>query len=104
MAYSPDVQLKLTHLEQDMLRPDARLSYAPVMSGTASVPFYPRYQDTASAPWLPTAAPPPFTTPLEQHALSREDDRRHVCDTCGKAFNRPSSLAIHINTHTGAKR
>ncbi|KAJ6596171.1 hypothetical protein DFH09DRAFT_1407102 [Mycena vulgaris] len=28
--------------------------------------------------------------------------RKHVCGTCGKRFNRPSSLRIHANTHTGA--
>ncbi|KAJ7617780.1 hypothetical protein FB45DRAFT_214623 [Roridomyces roridus] len=28
--------------------------------------------------------------------------RKHVCHTCGKRFNRPSSLKIHVNTHTGA--
>ncbi|KAH8115571.1 hypothetical protein DFH11DRAFT_1725807 [Phellopilus nigrolimitatus] len=38
-----------------------------------------------------------------------EDDngrekRRHPCPQCGKRFNRPSSLKIHLNTHTGAKR
>ncbi|KAH8115573.1 hypothetical protein DFH11DRAFT_1725808 [Phellopilus nigrolimitatus] len=37
-----------------------------------------------------------------------EDDfgtekRRHSCSQCGKRFNRPSSLKIHLNTHTGAK-
>ncbi|KAJ7500076.1 hypothetical protein FB451DRAFT_976144, partial [Mycena latifolia] len=26
---------------------------------------------------------------------------KHVCHTCGKRFNRPSSLRIHANTHTG---
>lgn len=30
--------------------------------------------------------------------------RRHLCPKCGKRFNRPSSLKIHLNTHTGAKR
>ncbi|KAI0092689.1 hypothetical protein BDY19DRAFT_862512, partial [Irpex rosettiformis] len=29
--------------------------------------------------------------------------KKHACDVCGRAFNRPSSLAIHINTHTGAQ-
>ncbi|KAJ7736123.1 hypothetical protein B0H16DRAFT_1239265, partial [Mycena metata] len=27
---------------------------------------------------------------------------KHPCPTCGKQFNRPSSLRIHVNTHTGA--
>ncbi|KIK68346.1 hypothetical protein GYMLUDRAFT_153877, partial [Collybiopsis luxurians FD-317 M1] len=30
------------------------------------------------------------------------DDKKHVCTTCHKRFNRPSSLRIHMNTHTGA--
>jgi len=30
--------------------------------------------------------------------------RKHVCSTCFKRFNRPSSLRIHLNTHTGATR
>ncbi|KLO08905.1 hypothetical protein SCHPADRAFT_834753, partial [Schizopora paradoxa] len=31
------------------------------------------------------------------------EKRRHECVKCGKKFNRPSSLKIHLNTHTGAK-
>ncbi|KAJ7483948.1 hypothetical protein B0H11DRAFT_2192938 [Mycena galericulata] len=31
-----------------------------------------------------------------------EEGKKHVCSTCGKRFNRPSSLRIHVNTHTGA--
>ncbi|CAE6359376.1 unnamed protein product [Rhizoctonia solani] len=27
--------------------------------------------------------------------------RRHVCAECGQAFDRPSSLQTHMNTHTG---
>lgn len=30
--------------------------------------------------------------------------KKHVCPTCFKRFNRPSSLKIHVNTHTGATR
>ncbi|KAI0701539.1 hypothetical protein C8T65DRAFT_579507, partial [Cerioporus squamosus] len=38
------------------------------------------------------------------NAGSVEDsERRHCCPHCNKRFNRPSSLAIHVNTHTGAK-
>ncbi|KAL0564638.1 hypothetical protein V5O48_017408, partial [Marasmius crinis-equi] len=29
------------------------------------------------------------------------DDKKHVCTACHKRFNRPSSLRIHINNHTG---
>ncbi|EJD06315.1 uncharacterized protein FOMMEDRAFT_144426 [Fomitiporia mediterranea MF3/22] len=31
------------------------------------------------------------------------EKRKHACSMCGKRFNRPSSLRIHLNTHTGAK-
>jgi hypothetical protein len=33
-----------------------------------------------------------------------DSGRRHACPHCAKRFNRPSSLAIHVNTHTGDKR
>ncbi|KAI0701544.1 hypothetical protein C8T65DRAFT_788068 [Cerioporus squamosus] len=32
-----------------------------------------------------------------------DDDRRHGCGICHRRFNRPSSLAIHMNSHTGAQ-
>ena len=32
------------------------------------------------------------------------DDKKHCCPQCHKRFNRPSSLKIHVNTHTGVKR
>ncbi|KAF7314166.1 hypothetical protein HMN09_00575900 [Mycena chlorophos] len=33
---------------------------------------------------------------------SAASTRKHVCPVCQKRFNRPSSLRIHVNTHTGA--
>jgi uncharacterized Zn-finger protein len=32
------------------------------------------------------------------------DARRHVCRVCLKRFTRPSSLQIHLHSHTGDKR
>ncbi|KAF8905416.1 hypothetical protein CPB85DRAFT_1224700 [Mucidula mucida] len=29
------------------------------------------------------------------------EPRKHTCALCRKKFNRPSSLRIHMNTHTG---
>ncbi|KAH9928924.1 uncharacterized protein B0H18DRAFT_999406 [Fomitopsis serialis] len=42
-------------------------------------------------------------SPVHNADHNREDDKRHVCPFCPRRFNRPSSLAIHLNTHTGAK-
>lgn len=38
------------------------------------------------------------------HPHGTERGKRHECHHCKKRFNRPSSLRIHVNTHTGAKR
>ncbi|KAK0212068.1 hypothetical protein DFS33DRAFT_1463469 [Desarmillaria ectypa] len=38
----------------------------------------------------------------EGDAILGEQDRKYVCTVCNKCFNRPSSLRIHVNTHTGA--
>ncbi|KAF9224658.1 hypothetical protein BS17DRAFT_780254 [Gyrodon lividus] len=38
-------------------------------------------------------------TPLQGEGRGK----KHQCPHCGKRFNRPSSMKIHVNTHTGAK-
>ncbi|KAJ7117162.1 hypothetical protein C8R44DRAFT_792048 [Mycena epipterygia] len=40
----------------------------------------------------------------EEEGGEPEEGKKHVCPTCTKRFNRPSSLRIHVNTHTGATR
>lgn len=55
-----------------------------------------------------SASPPPRAlapgSPGRSRSSNSDEERKHACPECGKAFNRPSSLAIHVNTHTGAKR
>jgi uncharacterized Zn-finger protein len=47
----------------------------------------------------PDESLPPITADKQS-----DSGRRHACPHCAKRFNRPSSLAIHVNTHTGDKR
>lgn len=39
-----------------------------------------------------------------RHARSRPPTKMHICWICHKEFPRPSGLATHMNTHSGAKR
>lgn len=50
----------------------------------------------------PPATRLPPLLPLVGRNNSRDEEKRHICPYCHKRFNRPSSLNIHINTHTGA--
>ncbi|KAI5860701.1 hypothetical protein GGS23DRAFT_221747 [Durotheca rogersii] len=65
-------------------------------------------------PPLPVAvslAPAPNGNPWQHHhyispssaASFPQSQDRYVCQTCSKAFSRPSSLRIHSHSHTGEK-
>ncbi|THU88571.1 hypothetical protein K435DRAFT_761759 [Dendrothele bispora CBS 962.96] len=57
-------------------------------------------------PYETRPSPNPHITTTDSfppEELSDEgDDKKHICTLCRKRFNRPSSLRIHMNTHTGA--
>ncbi|KAF5363707.1 hypothetical protein D9756_001126 [Leucocoprinus leucothites] len=76
----------------------------------------PKSQDPNSYPGahsITHAGSPHAPPPLDDPENLTDDDtpsngapsgipRKHICPICHKAFNRPSSLKIHYNTHTGA--
>ncbi|KAK0440041.1 uncharacterized protein EV420DRAFT_1650637 [Desarmillaria tabescens] len=39
---------------------------------------------------------------LQSSGEDDEESKKHICTVCNKRFLRPSSLNVHINTHTGA--
>jgi uncharacterized Zn-finger protein len=43
-----------------------------------------------------------YISPSSQASFPQSQDR-YICQTCNKAFSRPSSLRIHSHSHTGEK-
>jgi uncharacterized Zn-finger protein len=86
-------------------------------------PMYPHPQIYGQRPLpsnFPPAAPqpaqgsatlPPAGNPWQHHhyisassqASFPQSQDRYICQTCNKAFSRPSSLRIHSHSHTGEK-
>lgn len=59
----------------------------------------------ATPPTMPTTNPwqhHHYIAPSSQTAFQQSQDR-YICQTCNKAFSRPSSLKIHSHSHTGEK-
>lgn len=60
-----------------------------------------------SMPLAPAAGPNPwqhhhYIAPSSAASFPQSQDR-YICQTCNKAFSRPSSLRIHSHSHTGEK-
>ncbi|OBZ65401.1 hypothetical protein A0H81_14568 [Grifola frondosa] len=69
----------------------------------ATLPPYPSLSPTTRLSRLHLSDT--HATPTDSgHGRDYHDEKRHVCPICGKPFNRPSSLAIHLNSHTGVQR
>ncbi|KAH9888603.1 hypothetical protein F4778DRAFT_399403 [Xylariomycetidae sp. FL2044] len=92
--------------------------YSPSMSTAPAQPqisglYYQRPLPQAFPP-LPVAVsltPSSGTNPWQHHhyispssaASFPQSQDRYICQTCNKAFSRPSSLRIHSHSHTGEK-
>ena len=44
-----------------------------------------------------------YISPSSSAAFAGQSQDRYICQTCNKAFSRPSSLRIHSHSHTGEK-
>ncbi|KAF7297492.1 C2h2 conidiation transcription factor [Mycena indigotica] len=79
----------------------------PIQAGSLQVepssffPERPRSVLMEPAPPLPMSPRATTDTPSPVH-IDSDAPRKHACNHCGKRFNRPSSLQIHMNSHTGA--
>ncbi|KAK0468841.1 hypothetical protein IW261DRAFT_1517107 [Armillaria novae-zelandiae] len=81
---------------------EPQFSFNVLRSEPASVSL----EHVASSVYPPYQLQPPRRQDYKSLSSSEDDDERgdgkHICQTCHKSFNRPSSLRIHVNTHTGA--
>ncbi|KAJ0123563.1 hypothetical protein J7T55_012028 [Diaporthe amygdali] len=98
--------------------PPAMASYYPAMQPTpppqpqVSGLYYQRPLPHAFPPMpLSVAMPSTGSNPWQHHhyispssaASFPQSQDRYICQTCNKAFSRPSSLRIHSHSHTGEK-
>jgi hypothetical protein len=51
----------------------------------------------------PSTEHPPQSTSFDKSLESNSGKKRHKCDVCGSYWGRPSSLKIHMVSHTGKK-
>ncbi|KAI5778668.1 hypothetical protein EDC01DRAFT_634454 [Geopyxis carbonaria] len=88
--------------------PPAKSPYAP--SAESGYPGQQSYYPPQPISIAPTTAPSssnPWThhhhSSPASHASFPQSQDRYICQTCNKAFSRPSSLRIHSHSHTGEK-
>ncbi|KAA1472441.1 hypothetical protein DENSPDRAFT_838714 [Dentipellis sp. KUC8613] len=80
-------------------------SVSPAISATSS-PSVLSEQSESSSDASPAFTTQPITSPPRHPSTATKVKRKskmHCCEICGKAFPRPSGLATHMNSHSGAK-
>lgn len=94
-----------------MVAPDLSFLYGEFASSSVSGHVQPHHQQdvvsTQASGELHIGSSPQNSSEGTGGGEDEKDDgseKKHPCPQCGKAFNRPSSLRIHQNTHTGEKR
>ncbi|KAK4962127.1 hypothetical protein LTR28_004757 [Elasticomyces elasticus] len=101
--YSPDIS---HYTSQDLYhqRPLSTNILPPPPPPPPAAPAPNRTRTTT--PSLPTTANPwqhhHYISASSQATFPQSQDR-YICQTCNKAFSRPSSLKIHSHSHTGEK-
>jgi hypothetical protein len=60
----------------------------------------------SNSPPLPSSRSPRsgFGFPRPPSSKQQKKSKTHLCEQCNKVFPRPSGLATHMNSHSGAKR
>ena len=95
-----------------MITPDASYAFGHLASSSVSGHVQPHHQQDVASTQAPGevqigSSPQQSSEGAGDGEEEERDDgseKKHPCPQCGKAFNRPSSLRIHQNTHTGEKR
>lgn len=91
MSYTPINDLSSGPPDWYNQRPPPQTFHPSAMSSTMSGP-------SGTNPWQHHH----HISPSSQAAFPPSQDR-YICQTCSKAFSRPSSLRIHSHSHTGEK-
>lgn len=101
-SYRPE-NSTLTRHKSEAMRPDTPWNISTTM-GSRSIteddertPVASRYNAVATN----TGMPGPYGAPVPEDTSS--GPAKYECHYCGKGFSRPSSLKIHLNSHTGEK-